>query len=345
MGKEILVSVIVPVYNVKPYLAEALDSILQQTYEWLEIIVIDDGSTDGSDIICNEYAARDKRIKVIHQENRGLSSARNVGLDNATGQIISFLDPDDAFHPRMIQILLSEMKKNRTEIAICGFSDEKISDMLNVNAYGVNSKGSNSVVIDKNTAFRKIADGYIDTAVWNKLYIRKIWDDLRFPDGFVYEGTYIVFDLFSRIKEVTLVDEKLIMHRKRSGSICHTVSLKNILDGQYAIDHYITFIERLTPEVFSYNQLSKIRQSRIRRVISAYLQYSYSNPKAIEGRESIHQQAIEAGSGERLQNCTIYTKIIYYTVKMFPGLSVIMYCLYRYLKSLMGRDGIQHDIQ
>ena len=94
MGNNELVSVIIPVYNVQPYLREALDSVIHQTYSNLEIIIIDDGSTDGSGRICDEYAEQDQRIKVIHQENKGLSSTRNAGLDRMTGEIVAFLDSD-----------------------------------------------------------------------------------------------------------------------------------------------------------------------------------------------------------------------------------------------------------
>ena len=95
-----LISVIIPVFNVRPYLAKALESVIRQTYSHLEIIVVDDGSTDGSGDICDEFAARDERIKVIHQENRGLSAARNAGLDRAAGEYIAFLDSDDAWRGR-----------------------------------------------------------------------------------------------------------------------------------------------------------------------------------------------------------------------------------------------------
>ena len=93
---------IIPVYNVRPYIEEALDSVIGQTYRKLEIIIIDDGSTDGSGEICDRYAEQDCRIKVYHQENKGLSAARNTGLDASTGSVIAFLDPDDAFAPDMI---------------------------------------------------------------------------------------------------------------------------------------------------------------------------------------------------------------------------------------------------
>ena len=104
-----LVSVIIPVYNVRPYLNEALDSVLDQSYENLEIIIIDDGSTDGSSELCDEYGKKDARICVIHQDNRGLSAARNAGLDHMTGDLVAFLDSDDAYDPEYILTMLSAM--------------------------------------------------------------------------------------------------------------------------------------------------------------------------------------------------------------------------------------------
>lgn len=115
---EPLVSVIIPVYNVRPYLREALDSVINQTYQNLEIIIVDDGSRDGSETICDEYKA-DSRVKVIHQRNRGLSSARNTGMDNVTGEIIAFLDPDDVIHPDMINTLVTIMQEQEADIVCC----------------------------------------------------------------------------------------------------------------------------------------------------------------------------------------------------------------------------------
>ena len=117
---EPLVSVIIPIYNVRPYLCEALDSVLRQTYRNLEILIIDDGSDDGSEEICDEYGKKDSRITVIHQKNRGLSAARNVGLNRMRGDYIAFLDPDDAFHPDMIRCLMEALQRNEAEIAVCG---------------------------------------------------------------------------------------------------------------------------------------------------------------------------------------------------------------------------------
>ena len=117
---EPLVSVIIPVYNVRPYLREALESVLGQTYRNLEILIINDGSNDGSEAVCDEYEKKDPRITVVHQENKGLSTARNVGLNRRTGDYVAFLDPDDAFHPDMIWILMGALRRNGAKIAVCG---------------------------------------------------------------------------------------------------------------------------------------------------------------------------------------------------------------------------------
>ena len=115
-----MVSVIIPVYNVLPYLKESLDSVTNQTYKNLEIIIVDGGSTDGSASVCDSYKT-DSRVKVIHQENKGLSGARNAGLELATGEYIAFLDSDDAFLLNMIQTMVEGIERSKADIAVCGF--------------------------------------------------------------------------------------------------------------------------------------------------------------------------------------------------------------------------------
>lgn len=115
-----LVSVIVPVYNVAPYLRESLDSLINQTYWNLEIIIIDDGSNDGSEVICDEYQYRDSRIKLFRQDNKGLSAARNIGLDHIKGEVVAFLDPDDVMYPDMIETVLRTMTEKRVRMITFG---------------------------------------------------------------------------------------------------------------------------------------------------------------------------------------------------------------------------------
>ena len=128
-----LVSVIVPVFNVRPYIVEALDSVINQTYSNLEIILIDDGSTDGSGEVCDEYAARDKRIVVIHQKNNGVSSARNAGLDVMHGEAVAFLDPDDAYRSEFISTMVAAMNREKADIVMCKYTNHRTNKKMKSN--------------------------------------------------------------------------------------------------------------------------------------------------------------------------------------------------------------------
>ncbi len=121
MENSVLVSVIIPVFNTAQYLVEALDSAIHQTYEKLEIIIIDDGSTDDSGKMCDEYARIDERVVVVHQHNSGLSVARNVGLNMMTGEAVAFLDSDDAYHPDFIRIMVEALIREKTDLVVCRY--------------------------------------------------------------------------------------------------------------------------------------------------------------------------------------------------------------------------------
>ena len=264
MSKQLPVSVIVPVFNVKDYVAEALESVLSQTHTNLELIVVDDGSMDGSGEICDDFASRDPRVKVIHQENSGISTARNTGLDHAHGEVIAFLDPDDAFCEDMIETLLETMQKDRSDIVMCKFSWHDTTSSL---PKGRKARDiGKSTVITRTSAFGKIAEEKIETAVWNKLYRRKIFEDLRFPDGYVFEGRYMVFDIFERAERISVLDEVLVRHRRRQGSICHSYSLKNVLDREYVQDHYVEFIKQHAESFEDRSVIKRMIRLRMRSI-------------------------------------------------------------------------------
>ena len=198
----VLVSVIVPVYNVLPYLRESLDSVINQTYKDLEIIIVDDGSTDGSDAVCEEYA-KDSRVKVIHQKNHGLSAARNVGLDIARGDYIAFLDSDDVYLPDMIQTMVEGIKKSGADIEICGFN--KVYSKRNITKKRIRNKRGLIIkkeeILSREDALKHVIDK-LRPCVWNKLYKKEVWDELRFPIGRVFEDTWIIPPMFENIKMI-----------------------------------------------------------------------------------------------------------------------------------------------
>ena len=324
--KNSLVSVIVPVFNVAPYLKEALESIINQTYRKLEIIVINDGSTDGSREICDKYAEQDSRIHVIHQENRGLSVARNTGLDQSTGEVIAFLDPDDAFCPNMIEKLLEAMIEYQADIIVCSFSLHEVSGKMNKEA----TEKPEYWLCDQKEALRSIYHGKIDTAAWNRLYKKSIWDEIRFPEGRVYEGTYTVFDIFSRADRVVITNEKLVMHRIRSGSICRTVSLKNIGDAVYSRNHYISFIEQHVPDIFSQSELQSAIQNKVASMIVQYLQCFIRNAPLKKERSKV--RTLVKNEKSNLCYCNHVIRTGYYAALFLPRICLILYLAYQTLR-------------
>ncbi|WP_455006925.1 glycosyltransferase [Bacteroides finegoldii] len=188
-----ILSVIVPVYNVEKYLARCIDSILSQSYQSLEIILVDDGSTDSSGQICDTYAAKYRQIKVIHQKNQGLSAARNAALKIARGEYYSFIDSDDvllpdSYSPNM-DILLRNPQFSFLQFPyIYPYGDKCAEKKL---CYSGEFNGEESFL-------QLLSTGQMNGAVWNKIYHRSLFDDLKFRKGLIFEDTYLHVDLASK---------------------------------------------------------------------------------------------------------------------------------------------------
>lgn len=211
------VSIVVPVYNVKDYVGKCIDSILNQSYENLEIIIVDDGSTDDSGIICDRYKQSDDRIQVFHKKNGGLSSARNVGIEMATGTYIAFIDSDDFIHRDMIKTLITDIEEKQVDIACCNynFCDEK--DVL-IRTHFVNIQGTK--VMDTKEAVEKLLyEAYFKCYAWNKLYLRALFKDVIYPEGKLYEDITTTYRLFKKCNLVSFNDKSLYSYRVRQNSI------------------------------------------------------------------------------------------------------------------------------
>lgn len=213
MESSVKISVIVPVYNIAPYLAQCIESLCGQTFSKVEIILVDDGSTDESGKICDEFAKKDSRILVIHKENGGLSSARNAGLAVASGKYIGFVDGDDFVSCGMYQELYKIAESYESEIVCCQFQTfnndipEKVEDSKTV------------TVLDTKQAVKKFFLRQITESVCDKLFSRKLFDDLYFPEGEINEDTFVVITLILRSRQMVFFEKKLYYYRKRSGSI------------------------------------------------------------------------------------------------------------------------------
>ena len=219
-----LVTIIVPVYKVEPYLPRCLDSIIHQTYQQLEIIVVDDGSPDNCGRICDEYANIDPRIKVFHIENHGLSAARNYALARATGEYIGFVDSDDWIEPDMYKELVCEIEKNKVDIVNCGVFYE--SSKQTVIGSVIDKKCDNNLDLLKTLIIGNISNG-----VWNKLYKKSCFTGITFPEGHVFEELTTVYKIFANASTASFIRKPFyhyLQHRK--GSITTTISMENLRD-------------------------------------------------------------------------------------------------------------------
>lgn len=224
--KNCLVSIIIPVYNVCEYLADCIESVLLQTYRNLEIILVDDGSTDGSGELCDQWKKKDGRIKVYHQKNAGVSEARNKGIMVSTGDFIGFIDGDDWIEPEMYQGLMDSIFQNHADIAMCGYYDYP-NGMGQRIAKGVfpyhasNYEDSIVPVLQR--------DGYF-TSICNKLFARKLifqeGKAVLLDSGLAYgEDEAWFFTVFSKCEKVSFVPKALYHWRPRKSSMTRTIEI------------------------------------------------------------------------------------------------------------------------
>ena len=212
-----LVSVIVPVYKVEDYLVECIESIRNQTYKNIEIILVDDGSPDKCPDICDAYLEKDMRIKVFHKENGGLSSARNYGIDVATGEYITFVDSDDSINERFVEFLYSMCEDNNCQIAQCDFLMTKEDSIKLCPQRNSKIEICNSIEAVKRsyTGFEVVK--YL--LAWNKMYHKSLFDDIRFPLGKLHEDVFVSYRLYWKAKKIAITNLYLYYYLQREGSI------------------------------------------------------------------------------------------------------------------------------
>lgn len=338
MDSSKLVSVIIPVYNVAQYLQEALDSVIHQTYNNLEIIIIDDGSTDGSGKTCDEYAGRDPRIHVIHQENKGLSAARNAGLDIMTGDVVAFLDSDDAYYPGFIEAMIIAMNRANAEIVACKYTTIKTTGNMAAIRSGREKPSASEGTYERGDALRALAEYRLNHVVWNKIYCRELWGDIRFPDGHVYEDIAVTYQLFDKCRKVYFLEQPLYMYRKRPGSISSLESVKCITDYFLAFSKFEEFIRENMPEVFSAEHIKRFRQMILRFRIKKYILVSRNSKENKKVAERIRKEIIETGEKTGISECNRLIRICYQVIRQCPGVLIRIYSIYHYVHTRTQRQ-------
>ncbi len=239
-----LISVIVPVYNVSVYLKKCVESILNQTFTNIELILVDDGSTDSGPGMCDEFAVTDSRVKVIHQKNQGLSAARNAGLDLASGDYIAFVDGDDYLREDMLEKMYERLVKDQSELAICDicYVDQNYREIIMPNLSGVQDG-----IMDESDFWDAL---YHDkpifcTVACNKLYHKSLFNDARYRLGKVHEDEFIIHEIVSRVKKISILRDKFYFYLQREGSITQKAPSIGKLDkAEAAIERSYYFYHR-----------------------------------------------------------------------------------------------------
>ncbi|MFD2214021.1 glycosyltransferase family 2 protein [Metabacillus endolithicus] len=239
-----LISIIVPIYKVEKYLSNCIDSILDQTFTDFELILVNDGSPDNCGLLCDEYAKEDDRIRVIHKENGGLSSARNAGIDVARGEYFAFVDSDDFIHKKMYEILYNVAKREKSDIVLCDYilaNEEESYNLTEYVFYDEVQNFSNMQVLMQLYS----SNGVKFVVAWNKLYKKELFDGLRYEEGRIHEDEFIAHRILYKSSKVTFVPVNLYFYLQTHNSIIRSSFNVKKLDAIYAQKERITFFKQI----------------------------------------------------------------------------------------------------
>ncbi len=257
-----LISVIVPIYNVEKYLNRCIDSILNQTFTNLEIILINDGSTDDSGKICNEYLKKDKRIKVYHKSNGGLSSARNEGINRAKGKYVTFIDSDDNIESDYVMQLYNLIKKYDVDLSITPYN--VIYDKKKIN---IGDKYPECVMTTSECLDRLLCGAGFDVSACAKLYLRKLFKNISFPEGKLYEDNGTTYKLVMKCKKIAYNNKAGYNYYIREDSITTQEFNERKLDLLEMVDNMCNSIIAEYPDLFD-----AVLKKRIEANLSIYRQ-------------------------------------------------------------------------
>ena len=251
-----LISVIVPVYNIgKALIDRCVNSIVQQTYHDLEIILVDDGSTDESGEICDMWLHMDERIKVIHRENGGLSVARNIGTQNAKGRYLLYVDSDDWIESNMVEVLYQALIDTNSELSMCGAFLTDGEKKVPLAWFEKNCILTNEIAY-----MELINDTTVRSHAWNKMYKAEIIKDILFPEGKLYEDIRMMHLVFRKCNQIAVVKEHLYNYYRRANSIVLSPKLYNKLEFSAAYGDRYRYVKKYTPQ-YSDKVLSQIASS------------------------------------------------------------------------------------
>lgn len=241
------ISIVVPIYKVENYICRCVESLLNQTFKDIEVILVDDGSPDNCGKICDDYAEKDKRIKVIHKKNGGLSSARNAGIKAAEGQYIGFVDSDDFVAEDMYELLYKNIEKYSADVSICGLFDCYVGK--NITQYNGDAE---LLVLTREEALRLVLESKkLSVSAVNKLYKKSLFENIKFPVGKLYEDAFTIPKVFSLAEKVVCTSEPKYYYVHREDSITTSVFKENDFDIVKAYEENLSLVKEKFPKLIS----------------------------------------------------------------------------------------------
>lgn len=310
-----LITVVLPIYNVEKYLEHCINSVLSQTYENIEVILVDDGATDSCPQICDKYQKKDKRIKVVHKKNGGLSDARNEGIKHATGTYICFIDSDDFIKNTYIEKLYRIIKKNKAEIAVGNFKRVQSSDIKDeLDGEAIEKTYTGKEMIE-NIYRKKLYQQ--STVTWNKLYAIELFKNIKFPFGKLHEDEFTTYKLFYNCSKVVMTTEVLYYYRYVQTSIMNQSFKVKRLDGIEALEERLEFFKERKEEKLYH--LSLIRYESV-------LMIHYMNcKKLLENSEQFQKELYDKFKNNykkviKLKECSMVDKVKFTLARLSPNI-------------------------
>lgn len=243
-----LITVVVPIYNVENYIEKCLHSILEQSYNNLEILIIDDGSTDKSIELCEKLLKKDGRIKIFHKENSGPADTRNYGISKANGKYIMFIDSDDYIQKDLIEVLYENLIRYNVSISSCGYI-KVINDNKPKNIISKNNRKDIILETEKDKIQELLLEKITGNYVWNKLYTKELFNDIKFKYGIKFEDMEIMYRLFMKADKISLTNYNGYFYRQRSNNIMSTLDENAVIDLYNVTNERYEYIKDNIPEL------------------------------------------------------------------------------------------------
>lgn len=282
-----LVSVIVPVFKVEQFLPRCVESIQNQTYQNMEIILVDDGSPDQCPAICDMYARMDSRVQTIHKENGGLSDARNAGIEIARGDYLCFVDSDDYIQPTMIENMILEAQENNAKLVIANL---KVVDEKGYRVFESEKSPIHKGTFTAQELLPKFYQGmgWYYIVAWNKLYHRSLFENIRFPVGKIHEDEYITAQIIWKARKIACIDsEEYIYIYQRKGSIMTSRQVQSQCDWLEALYHRFEFCKK---EVALSTFTAETRAVYFRELNNLFLKPEFARKLTSEQRKKAKKQ-------------------------------------------------------